>query len=633
MTGFQGRWWRRWTAHVLACVVLVQGATAAGGAPREPAELFQHDKVWTAHLRFTAEDWAAMQTTHGGSFFPLLAGNRKDAALSGPAAALAWGMLHRGDRDGDGKLSRAEALSLAQAWHARLAPKGAGPIDGERLRTGLDALLDPEGVTQAGTFPITLRGGPGKRNGLATAMGIQFNSVRVAMEFEGVSLDAVSVRYKGNGTFHDSRGTLKRPLKADLNDFAKGQKLAGVSKLNFHNNVTDAGMMNESVAYRMYRDAGVPAPRTAYVKVYVTAPKAHERKYFGLYSLAENVDEDFAKDRFGTKKGAIFKPVTPSLFADMGEQWADYERVYDPKTEVSREQAARVMEMCRLVTHADDAELAAKLGDFIDLDAMARYLAVTAYIANVDSILYIGQNYYLYLHPGTNKFHFIPWDVDHAFGTLMGGQEQMAELSVQRPWGGPNRFLERVFKVEAFKKLYLARMEEFSGSVFKPQRIHAQVDELAKAIRPAVAEESKQKLAAFEKSAAGGSVKQKPGFFAPRPVVSIKGFVDARTPSVLEQLAGKKPGGPVPTFGGRPGQSPGKALALVIIAEMDGDGDAKLTRDELSRGFGRWLEAWDAGGSGALTQEQIRVAVGKHLSPATRPAGNPGRRPETSPAK
>jgi hypothetical protein len=45
--------------------------------------------------------------------------------------------------------------------------------------------------------------------------------------------------------------------------------------------------------------------------------------------------------------------------------------------------------------------------------------------------------------------------------------------------------LERVFKTEEFKKLYLAKIAEFSKSLFLPERFYGQVDEIAAAIRPA----------------------------------------------------------------------------------------------------------------------------------------------------
>ena len=261
--------------------------------------------------------------------------------------------------------------------------------------------------------------------------------MRAGLEFQGTEFKDIGVRYKGNGTFVDSRGALKRSLKVELNQFAKGQKLADVSKLNFHNNVADPSNMNEALSYWLYREAGVPSPRTTYAKVHVTVPSKHNRAYLGLYAMVENVDAQFAQERFGTRKGAIFKPVTPSLFADLGDDWSDYEHTYDPKTKISPRQARRVIEFSALVTHADDAQFAARLGDYLDLDEFARYMAVTTYLATMDSILMTGQNYYLYLHPETGKFQFIPWDMDHSFGQIFGEQEQLANLSIHQPWARP----------------------------------------------------------------------------------------------------------------------------------------------------------------------------------------------------
>lgn len=96
---------------------------------------------------------------------------------------------------------------------------------------------------------------------------------------------------------------LNRSLKVDLNKYVKGQSLGRVTKLTLPNNVTDASMMNEVLAYRLYRDARVPAPRTAYAKVFVTVPGKYERKYSGLYSMSEAVDKQFAERHFGTRPG------------------------------------------------------------------------------------------------------------------------------------------------------------------------------------------------------------------------------------------------------------------------------------------------------------------------------------------
>lgn len=97
----------------------------------------------------------------------------------------------------------------------------------------------------------------------------------------------------------------------------------------------------------------------------------------------------------------------------------------------------------------------------------------------------------LHLHPKTQLFQFIPWDQDHSFGQMpRGTQEQRDKLSILHPWQGKNPFLERMFKLEQFKKPYLACMDEFSRTICAPDRLSRQVDEIAACIRSAVQEES-----------------------------------------------------------------------------------------------------------------------------------------------
>ncbi|MBM3841494.1 MAG: hypothetical protein FJ398_26815 [Verrucomicrobia bacterium] len=233
----------------------------------------------------------------------------------------------------------------------------------------------------------------------------------------------------------------------------------------------------------------------------VISPDKHSHEYIGLYSIIEDIDNNFAEERFGSKKGAIFKPVTRDPFAYRGEDWGRYESTYDPKTDLSEKEIRRIIDFAKLVTNASDTEFAAKLGDYLDLDEFARFMAVTAWLPTLDSILGPGHNYFVYLHAKTHKFQFLPWDLDHSFGQfgMMGGQSQSENLSIHRPWRGESRFMERVFQVGAFKKLYLSRFDEFSKTIFQPERVHRLVDEIAAAIRPAVRQEPTPRLARFER--------------------------------------------------------------------------------------------------------------------------------------
>jgi len=354
----------------------------------------------------------------------------------------------------------------------------------------------------SGGFGNRFLGPPGGRNGVAARQGIEFDYVRATLRIDDWTFRDVAVRYKGNGSYlRASRaGSDKISLKVDLNKHVKGQKLAGLTTLNFQNNITDVGWMNEVLAYRLYRDAGALAPRTAYAQVYLDVDGQSER-YLGLYSISENVDENFFEERFGTKKGAILKPSTQDLFTDWGPEWPAYNQAYDPKTDLTDAQKQRIIALGRLVSGASDEAFAAAIGDYVDLDDFARYFAVLVWLANHDSLLQNGQNFYTYLHPDTNRMHFIAWDQDFSFGNSRNN----GSWSIYNSWSGGNRFLSRLNNVAAFRAKYLARMTEFSERLFVADRFKQQVGEIGPAIRPSVAQEGAEWLDGLDRVIAGTS--------------------------------------------------------------------------------------------------------------------------------
>jgi spore coat protein CotH len=645
------------------------------GLPATAQALFQTTNVWTLHLRFSAEQWNAMEPGEaegmpGEARLPFGARGRMGGPggeQAGPATFIAPTFL-KAAHDQDKKLSREKFRALGEGWFSDWDKSKSGQIDFEQLREGIASTWELPQLGGPGAFGPngrppgpSLQGINGHRNGLAAAAGIDFKYVHADLEFAGQLLKDVAVRYKGNGTYMESRNLDKKSLKIDLNKYVKGQKVAGQSKLNLHNNVTDASWMNEVLSYRLFRDAGVPAPRTSYAKVYVTVPGRYDHKYFGLYSIVEEIDPHFFHDRFGSKQGTIFKPVTRDLFGYMGKDWAQYAQSYDPKTDTSDDDSQRVIDFSSLMTSASDEKLSTKIAEYLDLDEFARFMSVTVWLSTMDSILMMGQNFYVYLLPKTRQFQFLPWDLDHSFGQFpMGGtQDQREQLSLLKPWRGENRFLERVFNNETFKKLYLATMKEFSKTIFAPERFSRQVDEIAAAIRPSVAEESEAKLGRFDKVVAGEPVEHLgfgrgpgprsagapesgdrprfgPGGFM-QPTKPIKGFVVARARSVEDQLAGKSEGATVSErrFGGgarggfragpgdRGGFGPAMFLAHNVMDAFDTDKNGKLTHEEFTAGFSKWFENWNTDKSGTLSDEQLRAGINRDLSPM--PGGPPGR--------
>ena len=405
----------------------------------------------------------------------------------------------------------AEFFSPTKVWRARISMSAEA----------WQAMQPRQGAGGGGVFGGRFLGPPGGRNGVAGRQGIEFDYVRATLQIGDWTFPDVAVRYKGNGSYlRASRAaTDKISLKVDLNKHVKGQKLAGLTTINFQNNITDVGWMNEVLAYRLYRDAGALAPRTTYAQLYLTVDGRAEARYLGLYSVSENVDDNFFEERFGTKKGAIFKPSTQELFTDWGPDWSAYAQSYDPKTDLTEAQKQRVIALGRLVSGASDEAFAAAIGDYVDLDDFARYFAVLVWLANHDSLLQNGQNFYTYLHPDTNRMHFIAWDQDFSFGN----SRDNSYWSIYTPWSGSNRFLSRLYKVDAFRSKYLARMAEFSERLFVPERFQQQVSEIGPAIRPSVELEGVEWLSGVDQAVAGRSG---PVPYAARRAAFVKGELE-----------------------------------------------------------------------------------------------------------
>jgi hypothetical protein len=164
-------------------------------------------------------------------------------------------------------------------------------------------------------------------------------------------------------------------------------------------------------------------------------------------------------------------------------------------------QKQRVIALGRFVSGATDEEFAAKIGDYVDLDDFARYFAVLVWLANHDSLLQNGQNFYTYLHPDTNRMHFVAWDQDFSFGNTRNN----GGWSIYYPWSGNNRFLSRLYNVAAFRSKYLARMAEFSDRLFVADRFMQQVGEIGPAIRPSVELEGSEWMSGFDQIVSGAS--------------------------------------------------------------------------------------------------------------------------------
>jgi hypothetical protein len=127
----------------------------------------------------------------------------------------------------------------------------------------------------------------------------------------------VGIRLKGRASRRDLNG--KAPFKIKMDKFVDGQTIFGLEKLTLNNMVQDPSLVRESTVYRLFRNMGVPSPRTGYAQVYVTSPGRVNNAYFGLYLNIETPDEVMLDRWFGNNTAHLYESaydtdVTPEYY-------------------------------------------------------------------------------------------------------------------------------------------------------------------------------------------------------------------------------------------------------------------------------------------------------------------------------
>ncbi len=238
------------------------------------------------------------------------------------------------------------------------------------------------------------------------------------MEFDGTVYEDIAVRYKGNSSLHGNEG-IKKSLRVDVNYYSD-QNLMGVQEFVLNCNFRDPSQLREAIGYSMFEQIGAPYSMTAFAEVYVND------EYIGVYTMIENVDDEYLERNFGNSDGYLFK------IAQMGfsfEYFGDDPESYDGQIELKQGD-----EMLAWYTFCDflevlnsevDDDYEEEILEVFDVYGFLDQMALTATFSHMDSYLASGRNMYIYYDPSDSKWKTLPWDLNEFFGSYKGAQSNL----------------------------------------------------------------------------------------------------------------------------------------------------------------------------------------------------------------
>jgi spore coat protein CotH len=274
-----------------------------------------------------------------------------------------------------------------------------------------------------------------------------------------VVYEKVGLHLKGGAGSY--RGIDDRPgLTLNFGKYTPGARFHGLRKIHLNNSVQDGSYMSENLGNAIFRDAGIPATRVTYARLWING------RDLGVFVLKEGFADAFLQRFFDDPTGVLYEGAFKDLDGGLPER-------------VNKE-AKRPEQFKELIAAAREGDAAArreKLRAVLDVDRFLTFMAMEAMTAHWDGYCPNVNNYRVYFDPAVGRFVFLPHGTDQLFQNsgfeLVPGRGMVARALTAAPED---------------RAKYLERVAELRQKVFMAELIDRRLDEIAARLEPALAE-------------------------------------------------------------------------------------------------------------------------------------------------
>lgn len=353
------------------------------------------------------------------------------------------------------------------------------------------------------------------------------------LTIDGTILPWCGVKFKGNSSYNNP--SIKKSFKVDLDWLLPTQKYDGLQKFNLNNGFKDPSFLREKLMLDFCLRTGIPAPRCTYARLYINGT------YWGLYMFVEEVNKDFLKDWFNDKKGNLFKGDPSGDLKWYGSSPSSYYTKYELKTNETANNWTDLVRLIDKINNTSGTQFYDSLTRYLEVNNAIKAWAATNIFVNLDSYLGSGHNYYIYHDSLTDKFNWIMWDVNEAFGNFNMGlnMTQLENYGIFNISNAPNRPLyNRMNQNTTFHNQLLNEYCNMVSNDFLQSVWFPVIDSLANLIRPDVYSDPNKFFTNAQFDLNIDTTINVTGVPGSSVISGIKSFYNRRRSSLLNQLAG-----------------------------------------------------------------------------------------------
>ena len=293
-----------------------------------------------------------------------------------------------------------------------------------------------------------------------------YTYVDASVTIDGVSFPEVGLRKKG---FLGSLNAYRPSLKIKLNHVDKAASIEGLTNLTLNNNQQDHSLVSQFMGYALFNAAGSPAPRCAYAKVTVNGVN------LGIYSHVESIRNPLIQRAFGNDRGTLYE----GPYVDFYEGWLGSFEFKRGKDKPGREKIQRLINVLK----GEGKDMESAIGELVDLNSFYTYWAVEGLLGFWDGYSGNNNNFFMYLNPGTDRFHFIPWGADSLFtkhSKLEHQYDPRAPISVKTQ----GLVAHKLYQLQSGRERYASAINDILDNHWNESEMLSTIDQIETMVSP-----------------------------------------------------------------------------------------------------------------------------------------------------
>ena len=302
--------------------------------------------------------------------------------------------------------------------------------------------------------------------------------VPAAMRWGDLEIRNVGVRYKGDSSSQPHQ-THKRSYLIKVSHYEKDQRFLGMERIALDNGVQFGSLFSEPIVTEILRDLNIPASHCNHAQLFLNGEDQ------GVYVNVERIDESFLQRCFGSASGALYKVHRPGPGANLayaGPRLEDYKNCFSAKTAEAEAAYADLVGLIQALGGGKNVLYEQVLGSQMVADDFLRTMAVMLMAGCFDQLTgWNPHNYYLYRHPVTQQWSYLPWDLDVGFADKAFGKVPVIDgwhAAWPLPGGPPKPILENIVKDPKLLASYRKFARSILESYFRPEKLKARLSKL-----------------------------------------------------------------------------------------------------------------------------------------------------------